>query len=151
MCTVLFLQRRHDVKLVFSEIVQNILDDMPSDITDLEDAVYSALLLGRPTQALADAGRLDIWLATHIADFLDALDLIEREPDEYVTRYCTLIATCLRSDVLVLISRCASSIRSPIQSTCTLTRACGGPLWITSILVVTLERKWQIKSLCVCR
>ena len=75
---------------------------MPSDITDLEDAVYSALLLGRPTQALADAGRLDIWLATHIADFLDALDLIEREPDEYVTRYCTLIAACLRSDVLVL-------------------------------------------------
>lgn len=55
---------------------------MPPDLTNIEDAIHSALFLGKPTQALEDAGRLDIWLAAHFSDILDALELIDKLPDE---------------------------------------------------------------------
>ena len=73
------------LKYLCRDIVSSVLDDIPPDLTDLEDAVHSALLLGRPTQALVDAARLDVWLAAHIADVLDALDLVDKTPDEYVS------------------------------------------------------------------
>ncbi|KAI0774773.1 Nup85 nucleoporin-domain-containing protein [Trametes elegans] len=70
--------RRQDLP----EIVAQVLDEMPSDPTDREDAVHSALFLGRPTQALSEAARLDIWLAAHLADLMEAIEVIDLEPDD---------------------------------------------------------------------
>ena len=57
---------------------------MPSDPTDREDAVYSALFLGKPAEALDAAEQLDVWLATHLADLMEPIDLIDSETDECV-------------------------------------------------------------------
>ena len=51
--------------------------------------VYAALLQGRPGEALAAAAELDIWLATHFADLMEAAELIESETDECVTLLCS--------------------------------------------------------------
>lgn len=61
-----------------------ILDDLPSDPTDLEDAIQSSLFLGKPAQALAYAAKFDIWLAAHMAHLMEQLGLLENEPSEYV-------------------------------------------------------------------
>ncbi|KAH9888788.1 Nup85 nucleoporin-domain-containing protein [Cubamyces lactineus] len=70
--------RRHDLP----DIVAQVLDEMPLDPTDREDMVHSALFLGRPTQALAEAAQLDIWLAAHLADLMEPIELIDSEPDD---------------------------------------------------------------------
>ena len=74
---------------VHREVVGQILDEMPPDPTDKEDMVYAALLQGRPGEALAAAAELDIWLATHFADLMEAAELIESETDECVTLLCS--------------------------------------------------------------
>lgn len=66
----------------FSEIVSELLDEMPPDPTNLEDVIHSSLFLGKPRAALEDAARLDILLAAHLADTMDTLDLISDTPDE---------------------------------------------------------------------
>ena len=68
----------------YREIVAQILDEMPPDPTDKEDAVYAALFLGKPAEALDAAEQLDVWLATHLADLMEPIDLIDSETDEYV-------------------------------------------------------------------
>ncbi|KAJ8482613.1 hypothetical protein ONZ51_g5233 [Trametes cubensis] len=70
--------RRHDLP----DIVAQVLDEMPPDPTDREDMVHSALFLGRPTQALAEAAQLDMWLAAHLADLMEPVELIDSEPDD---------------------------------------------------------------------
>ncbi|KAI0369186.1 hypothetical protein BV20DRAFT_1044625 [Pilatotrama ljubarskyi] len=70
--------RRQDLP----EIVAQVLDEMPPDPTDREDMVHSALFLGRPTQALSEAARLDIWLAAHLADLMEPIELIDPDPDD---------------------------------------------------------------------
>ncbi|CAL1715565.1 unnamed protein product [Somion occarium] len=61
------------------DVVTDILDEMPSDPTDLEDAIQSSLLLGKPIQALSYAAQFDIWLAAHLADLMNNLGLLENE------------------------------------------------------------------------
>ena len=67
---------------MFSDIVSELLDEMPPDPTNLEDVVHSSLFLGKPSAALEDAARLDAWLAAHLADMMDPLDVIDNSPDE---------------------------------------------------------------------
>ena len=55
---------------------------MPPDPTDPEDMIFSYLLGGHPAQALSAAAELDVWLAAHLADFMEPLELIDPEPDE---------------------------------------------------------------------
>ena len=71
-------------RLSLSEIVSELLDEMPPDPTNLEDVVHSSLFLGKPNIALEDAARLDIWLAAHLADMMEPLELIDNTPDEWV-------------------------------------------------------------------
>ncbi|KAI0832142.1 Nup85 nucleoporin-domain-containing protein [Trametes gibbosa] len=70
--------RRQDLP----EIVAQVLDEMPSDPTDREDMIHSALFLGKPTQVLTEAAHLDVWLAAHLADLMEAIELIDSEPDD---------------------------------------------------------------------
>jgi nuclear pore complex protein Nup85 len=53
------------------------MDGMPPDPTNIEDTIHAALFSGQPMKALEHAARLDPWLAAHLADFMDALSLIE--------------------------------------------------------------------------
>lgn len=50
---------------------------MPPDPTNLEDMIHAALFSGQPSKALEHAAQLDPWLAAHLADFMNALSLIE--------------------------------------------------------------------------
>ena len=67
-----------------SEIVVQVLDEMPPDPTDFEDVIHSLLMLGKPTQVLSHASQLDPWLSAHLADIMEPLELIDRDPDECV-------------------------------------------------------------------
>jgi nuclear pore complex protein Nup85 len=58
------------------------MDNMPPDPTNIEDMIHAALFSGQPANALEHASRLDPWLAAHLADFMDALSLIEARADE---------------------------------------------------------------------
>jgi len=90
--------RRQDLP----DIVGQILDDLPPDPTNMEDMIHAALFSGQPGKALGHAARLDPWLAAHLADFMDALSLLEAETDdsEISTRdeYMLSYAEYLRSD-----------------------------------------------------
>ena len=78
-------------------MVSQILDEMPSDPTDLEDMVHSSLFLGRPAQALSEASRLDVWLAAHFADLMEPMELIDAEPDELVVFFIVALFHTLTS------------------------------------------------------
>ncbi len=65
-----------------SDVVAQVLDEMPPDPTDLEDMIHSSLFLGKPRQALSEAAQLDTWLAAHLADLMEPIELIDAEPDE---------------------------------------------------------------------
>lgn len=74
------------VSLYCRDIVGDILDDLPPDPTSQEDVIHSSLFLGKPAQSLRDAAQLDIWLSAHLADMMEALELIEPTPtNEYVS------------------------------------------------------------------
>ncbi|KAI0630839.1 Nup85 nucleoporin-domain-containing protein [Trametes polyzona] len=89
--------RRQDLP----EIVAQVLDELPPDPTDREDMVHSALFLGKPTQALSEAARLDVWLVAHLADLMEPIELIDSEPDDaelslrqhYVSSYAEYLRT----------------------------------------------------------
>jgi nuclear pore complex protein Nup85 len=66
----------------YRDIVGQVLDDMSPDPTNVEDMIHAALLSGQPAKALEHAARLDPWLAAHLADFMNALNLIETEAEE---------------------------------------------------------------------
>lgn len=67
-----------------SEVVVQVLDEMPPDPTDFEDVIHSLMMLGKPTQVLSQAFQLDPWLSAHLADVMESLELIDQDPDEYV-------------------------------------------------------------------
>ncbi|KAI9510038.1 nucleoporin Nup85-like protein [Russula earlei] len=64
--------RRQDLP----EVVNQILESMPPDPTDLEDMIHVALFRGETMEALAYAAGLDVWLAAHWVDLMDAIDLL---------------------------------------------------------------------------
>ncbi|OCH91378.1 hypothetical protein OBBRIDRAFT_753240 [Obba rivulosa] len=84
------------------DLVEDLLDELPPDPTNLEDVIHSSLFLGRPTQALSQAAELDIWLAAHLVDIMESLQLIDVEPDdsEHSIRdhYILSYAEYMRSD-----------------------------------------------------
>lgn len=63
-------------------MVVDVIDDLPPDPTNQEDVVHASLLLGKPVQALRDAAQLDVWLAAHLADMMEALDLVPQTPTD---------------------------------------------------------------------
>ncbi|KAF5316469.1 hypothetical protein D9619_006593 [Psilocybe cf. subviscida] len=69
--------RREDVQ----EVVSHILNDMPPDPTDVEDLIHAALMSGQPGEALQHAHELDVWLAAHFADIMEATELIDSDVD----------------------------------------------------------------------
>ncbi|GLB43373.1 putative nup85 Nucleoporin [Lyophyllum shimeji] len=70
--------RRQDL----SDVVSQVLDDMPPDPTSLEDMIHAALFAGEPPKVLEYASQLDRWLSAHFADIMEPLSLIEPDPDE---------------------------------------------------------------------
>ncbi|KAJ3526103.1 hypothetical protein NM688_g8300 [Phlebia brevispora] len=90
--------RRQDLP----DIVTEVLEEMPPDPTNLEDALHCSLFLGKPTQMLSQSSNLDPWLAAHVADIMEPLELIDRETNDsglsmrdfYILSY----AEYLRSD-----------------------------------------------------
>jgi nuclear pore complex protein Nup85 len=69
--------------LTFREVVNQILESMPPDPTDLEDMIHVALFRGETMEALSHAAKLDMWLAAHWVDLMEALDLLNtRGSDE---------------------------------------------------------------------
>ncbi|KAF7356620.1 Nuclear pore complex protein Nup85 [Mycena venus] len=89
--------RRQDLP----DVVDRVLDDMPSDPTNGEDMVHTALFAGKPVDALLHASRLDRWLSAHLADIMEPLSLITDDPrDEISSRdqYILAYAEYLHSD-----------------------------------------------------
>ncbi|KAH8991666.1 Nup85 nucleoporin-domain-containing protein [Lactarius akahatsu] len=64
--------RRQDLP----EVVNQILEIMPPDPTDLEDTIHVALFRGETMEALSHAAKLDGWLAAHWVDLMEPLDLL---------------------------------------------------------------------------
>ncbi len=65
-----------------SDVVAQVLDDMPPDPTNLEDSLHVALLSGNLDEVLQHAQKLDPWLSAHLADIMVPLQLIDNEVDE---------------------------------------------------------------------
>ena len=56
---------------------------MPPDPTDPEDMIHVALFRGETMEALSHAAKLDVWLAAHWVDLMEAIDLLNpRVSDE---------------------------------------------------------------------
>ncbi|KAG6827154.1 hypothetical protein H0H92_013005 [Tricholoma furcatifolium] len=66
----------------FSDVVSQVLDDLPPDPTSLEDMIHAALFSGDPAKALHQASSLDRWLSAHLADFMVPLQLIDTDSDD---------------------------------------------------------------------
>ena len=64
------------------EVLPKILDEMPPDPTSSEDMIYVSLCAGKPAKALSYAEKLDLWLAAHLADIMESVDLLEPKVDE---------------------------------------------------------------------
>lgn len=77
--------------------MNQIMDDMPPDPTDLEDMIHSALFYGNFNDILENTARLDPWLAAHLADLMDALSLISPNILEYVCSDLSTIISLLIS------------------------------------------------------
>jgi nuclear pore complex protein Nup85 len=61
---------------VLREVVNQILESMPADPTDLEDMIHVALFRGETMEALSYAAKLDVWLSAHWVDLMEAVDLL---------------------------------------------------------------------------
>ena len=130
--------------LPHSEVVSQILDEMPSDPTDLEDVVHSSLFLGRPAQALSEAARLDVWLAAHFADLMEPMELIDAEPDECVISHYLMASHAHQP--LAPNLRCASNTFSPTPNICARTRHYGASLSTTCTHVAISGGIWETRS-----
>lgn len=91
--------RRQDLP----EVVNQILETMPPDPTDIEDTIHVALFRGETMEALSHASKLDIWLAAHWVDLMEPLELLtpraSDEPDNSVRdQYILSYADYLHSD-----------------------------------------------------
>jgi len=58
------------------DVINQILESMPPDPTDLEDTIHVALFRGETMEALSHAAKLDVWLAAHWVDLMEAVDLL---------------------------------------------------------------------------
>ena len=67
---------------VCSEVVFQVIGDMPPDPTDLEDMIHAALFSRQPADALQLALKLDSWLSAHLADIMESIQLIAPDVDE---------------------------------------------------------------------
>jgi nuclear pore complex protein Nup85 len=65
-----------------SDVLAQVLDDMPPDPTNIEDTLHVALLSGNLEEALKHAHKLDPWLSAHLADLMVPIELIDNEEDE---------------------------------------------------------------------
>lgn len=65
-----------------SDVIAQILEDMPPDPTNLEDMIHAALFTGDPLKTLDHAARLDPWLSAHLADIMEPLALVDKDPNE---------------------------------------------------------------------
>ncbi|KAJ7066584.1 nucleoporin Nup85-like protein [Mycena amicta] len=64
------------------DVVERILDTLPPDPTNTEDMIHTALLSGKPVDALLHASQLDRWLSAHLADIMEPLSLLARLEEE---------------------------------------------------------------------
>jgi nuclear pore complex protein Nup85 len=58
------------------DVINQILESMPPDPTDPEDMIHVALFRGETMEALSHAAKLDVWLAAHWVDLMEAVDLL---------------------------------------------------------------------------
>lgn len=65
-----------------SDVMEQVLDDMPPDPTNIEDSLHVALLSGNLKEVLQHAHKLDPWLAAHLADLMVPLQLIDSGIDD---------------------------------------------------------------------
>ncbi|KAF8449374.1 Nup85 nucleoporin-domain-containing protein [Boletus edulis BED1] len=70
--------RRQDLP----DVITQVLEDMPPDPTNLEDMIHAALFTGDPLKALDHAAKLDPWLSAHLADMMEPLALVDKDPNE---------------------------------------------------------------------
>jgi hypothetical protein len=61
---------------------------MPPDPTNMEDMVHVALFSGNPADAVAHAADMDVWLAAHLADVMEAVGLFKHNPEKWVCSGC---------------------------------------------------------------
>ena len=64
------------------DVVNQILEGMPPDPTDLEDMIHVTLFRGETMEALSHAAKLDVWLAAHWVDLMEAVDLLSPRVDD---------------------------------------------------------------------
>lgn len=60
---------------------------MPPDPTNREDMTHAALFTGDPLKALVHAANLDPWLSAHLADMMEPLALVDKDPNEEYVDY----------------------------------------------------------------
>lgn len=65
-----------------SDVIAQVLEEMPPDPTNLEDMIHAALFTGDPMKALEHAAKLDPWLSAHLADMMEPLALVDKEPND---------------------------------------------------------------------
>ena len=65
-----------------SQIVTEVIIDMPPDPTDSEDMIHAALFSGQMEEVLRHSLQLDCWLSAHFADLMEALELISPTVNE---------------------------------------------------------------------
>jgi nuclear pore complex protein Nup85 len=65
-----------------SDVIAQVLENMPPDPTNLEDMIHAALFTGDPLKALNHAAKLDPWLSAHLADMMEPLALVDKDPNE---------------------------------------------------------------------
>ena len=80
---ILYMLRKIASQLNTREVVYQIVESMPPDPTDLEDMIHVALFRGETMEALSYATKLDVWLAAHWVDLMEAVELLNtRVSDE---------------------------------------------------------------------
>jgi nuclear pore complex protein Nup85 len=137
-------QDRIHTDILKSEVVSQILDDMPQDPTNLEDMVHAALFSGDPAKALSYAAQLDPWLAAHMADLMQALSLIEKDAnEEYVGIFLLGITVLMPYAAQVSISEIFTCL--VMHSIFILILRFGESLWRTCSLVGRLASEVPMK------
>jgi nuclear pore complex protein Nup85 len=73
---ILYLLHEIASQVTLRDVVNQILENMPPDPTDPEDMIHVALFRGETMEALSHAAKLDVWLAAHWVDLMEAVDLL---------------------------------------------------------------------------
>ncbi|KAF9054665.1 Nup85 nucleoporin-domain-containing protein [Panaeolus papilionaceus] len=64
------------------DVVFQIISELPPDPTDLEDMIHVDLFSGQSVEALEHCLSLDPWIAAHLADIMEPMQIIDRTVDE---------------------------------------------------------------------